>query len=302
MRMFAAALFLVIGLALPVVALAAGQVVHLKDGTILRGEVVAQKDGVMTFRTSIGIVSVPEASIARVEYADAPPAVTPTPAPTPTSTPLDVWGASPAKSPAATAPAGAASGASSVVADRPVYLHAKLGYHQYRGSGWSDFGRYKHDFDGPAGEIGGTARVSQQESVGIDVAFGAGYYDGSTCLRDEFGDCVTITFTNLYLLAGPRLVVDVAPAVLYGEFAIGAYSSSFKVTYKAAGEPAVSDSDSRLTPAAHFLIGGGLNASPKVRLFLEGKFVYADGKFPDATEKLDMGGLLFLTGIAVRFN
>lgn len=295
MRRLVRSFFLVvaIGSLFPAVAFAE-QIVHLKDGSTLRGEMVSKKDGVVTFKTSIGVIDVPEASIVRIEYSGAAPTATATPAP------QTVWDASPATgaAPAATGTGVAAVGA----AERPVYLHGKLGYHQYRGSGWNDLGRYKHDFDGPAVEIGGTVRVSQQKNVGIDLAIGGGYYSGSTCVRDEFGDCFDITFTNLYLQAGPRLLVDAAPAVFYGEFALGAYSSSFDVSYRAAGEPAASNSDSRLTPSAHFLLGGGVNATPRVRFFLEGKFVYADGKFPDAAEKLDMGGLLYLAGMSVRIG
>lgn len=58
------------------------QVVHLTDGSVLRGAVVEMKDGVVLLRTANGTLSIPQESIVRIEISPSEmPAASPSPSP-----------------------------------------------------------------------------------------------------------------------------------------------------------------------------------------------------------------------------
>lgn len=63
---------------------APNQVVHLRDGSVLRGAVVEMKDGVVLLRTANGTLSIPQESIVRIEISPSEmPAALPSPSPEP---------------------------------------------------------------------------------------------------------------------------------------------------------------------------------------------------------------------------
>lgn len=291
---------------------AAGQVLHLKDGSTLNGTIVSQQNGIIVFEGAVGRVEIPQSKVARIEYgAEAAPLAEPV-----GSDDRSVWqdvpetgdaampALAPAPAPRATPRPVAAPGASGFL------LVPKLGYHQYGGAGWDEFSsEWRREFDGPTFEIGIGGTVHRAPTAQIQLFGMAGWYGGDNRECDEAGTeraCLSIRFTNIYLHAGPRFVVPAGAASFYGQFAAGFHQSSarLELTYSDSDFPEDdfrdSNTDTRMTPSFQALLGGGIDVSPKAAVFLEGRFLMADGKFPDAEENIDMGGTSFLAGIAFR--
>ncbi len=265
-------------------AFAAEQVLHLNDGSVLRGKLIETRDGVVIFETSVGRISVPQDRIERIEFVGGPDAG---PSPAPSGTPPPQQGPWDGPHPAHAAHAAHAP---------TIYFFGKVGWHHYSGAGWDEFGEYRNDFDGAALEGGMRLRVQDANGLALEVVGTGGYYDGSTCLPDV-GGCVDLSFSNVYLDAGPRVEFALHPMALYGQVGVGVYASSFTIT----APDGSSETDSRTTGSAHILAGAGFDLAPAMRLFGEVKFVTANGKFPDATENLDMGGTLILLGGSLGF-
>lgn len=289
-------------------AWAAEQILHLKDGSVLRGRLVETRDGIVVFETSVGRITVPQDRVDRIEFvgSEEVPAPTPHPerTPWPMATPPPQQGPWDPPPPTPQPPAPPTPPPHGAVRVRPygydhrptVYFFGKVGWHHYSGAGWEEFGDYRNDFDGAALEAGMRLRLQADAGLALELVGTGGFYDGSTCLPDV-GGCTDLAFSNVYLDAGPRLELGIQPLAIYGQIGLGAYASSFTIT----APNGASESDSRTTGSAHMLFGAGIDLTPGIRFFGEVKFVTANGKFPDASENLDMGGSLFLLGGSLGF-
>lgn len=286
-----APVLLLVLLLVPVLA-AAEQTLHLKDGSTLRGTIVRQEGGIVVFDGSFGRVEIPQTKIARIEYQDGD-------APSAVAAPLaaeGVWDA----------PAGAAPPAAPTEAPRTaatgLILIPKIGYHQYGGAGWSSFPkRMRRDFDGPTVEVSLGASVHRAPAAEIQLLGMTGYYGGGTKECEESGfSCLELTLANFYLHGGPRFVVPAGQAAVYAQMGIGFHHSTFRVKGTNEDNVSFSDSDSRIKPSGHALLGLGVNTSEKLGFFFEARFLTANGKYPDATRNWDMGGTTYLAGAAFR--
>lgn len=291
-------------LALP--GLAHADQLHLKDGSVLKGRIVSQQNGVIVFEGSVGRMEISQEKVDRVEYGEggiaASAVASPVPA-VPAAEPGGVWDAAPAAAPAAQAPPRSTAGAPG-----GLFLIPKIGFHQYGGAGWSSFGKYRHDFDGPTLELAIGKAVHEAPEVQLQLVGMTGWYGGSASDCDSFGterSCFEIGFTNLFLHGGMRVHVPASVAFFYGQIGAGFHQSSFRLegTYTDSDFPEdnekFTDTNSRTTPSFHGLAGVGVNTTGRVGVFFEARFLSANGKFPDATESLDMGGNTFLVGASV---
>lgn len=286
------------------VAWAAEQILHLKDGSVLRGRLVETRDGVVVFETSVGRLTVPQDRVDRIEFAGGEEAPAPRPerTPWPTATPPPQQGPWDEPTPPPPPPPmpprhGAVRVGPHAHHQRPtLYFFGKIGWHHYSGAGWNTFGEYRNDFDGAAIEGGMRLRLQADAVLALELVGTGGFYDGSTCLPDT-GGCTDVAFSNLYIDVGPRLELNAQQLAVYGQIGLGAYASSFTIT----GSAGDTETDSRTTGSAHLLFGAGIDLTPSLRGFGEIKFVSANGRFPDASRDLDMGGTLVLLGGSIGF-
>ena len=236
----AAALFAVLLFGGSVEAGPVENVVHLRDGAVLRGQVVRYEGGELVLRTQYGEIRVPESAIARIE-GESPVVVPPEP------------GATPAPTPAVSTPAPATAPRRSggLIEGTGVWFGADLGLQIPRGNFYGN--RFEQ---GGAFRLHGGWRFHPQLSVESAFAFGAGRVD-----RDEVdGGAAYVHFLNADFRWYPPLELGpVQPSLLAGwtVLSVMSFATRDETQYSYGGySPTIGAGFRMRTQLARFFVSG----------------------------------------------
>lgn len=323
MKRSIAVLALTLGSLLSLPALAAGQIVYLRDGSVVYGT-ASTANGVVTVETANGTLRIPEGNVLRIENAPdtaapTPPPPPPTPppetnatqpAPAPTSQTREGWyrageapRATPEPAPAAPAWQPAPSGPPVVYhrrdafADSQIGLEGKLQLHVYNGQGWSRFDDDTNSGLGAGGlEALVRAGVQKDRNTRLDAIGELGFYAGSRDCTDALNTCTPVSAATFYADGGLRLTLYGPPFYFYGQGAIGGSASSF-----AYGNPGTTSADFSSGGTSYLwnMAGGAGIALDQFTLFGEMKYVSSPTNFDGYT--VQMGGLTIAGGLGLVF-
>jgi len=287
-------------------ARAAEQVVYLRDGSILHGEVTSMGDGIVVLETPHGTLKIPDSDVLRVQAIGAPESGTPSATPTvPPTQPTPLPGPTAAVVGAPAIPPSPPAIAPTRLRRRDPFredafgVEGKAGVHLYAGRGWSNF--EEPSGSGPA--AGGLEAVAfgglqQEGSLRVDAIASVGFYAGGRDCSDATDPgCIPLSMATGYLDGGLRLSLYGPPLYLYIEGAGGGATSSF--SYGAPGATATSTDTSGNSLEAHAAGGAGL-ALDQLLLFGEIKYSTAPTHLGNGLV-LDMGGVTFSAGLGLLF-
>lgn len=326
MKRIVAGAALVLALVASTAALAAEQIVYLRDGSVLHASAISTSGDMVSVQTANGTLQIPQSNILRIEPAQSgsaaptppPPPPTPVPGENPqqpaqgSTQPREGWyrqGEAPHNQPDDLAPPQPPPPSTQVIMGRrrdpfvaaQLGLEGKAGIHVYAGNGWSRFGDTGTSGDsGTLGAFGLEALVrsgvQSDEHVRVDAVGSVGFYAGSRDCIAALDPCRPISAATFYGDGGMRLTLYGPPFYLYGQAGIGGAASSF--SYGSVGGLNTDTNDGGTAFTQHLAGGAGL-ALDSFTLFGEIKYIHAPTDFGGYT--LDMGGVTFSAGIGLSF-
>lgn len=315
MKRIVAGAALVLALVASTAALAAEQIVYLRDGSVLHASALSTSGDMVTVQTANGTLQIPQSNILRIEPAQSESAAPTPPPPQPeqgSPQPREGWyrqGEAPHNQPGDVAPPQPPPPSTQVImgprrdpfATAQLGLEGKAGVHIYAGTGWSRFTDTGSSSDsGTLGAFGLEALVrsgvQSDDHVRVDAVGSVGFYAGNRDCIDALDPCRPISAATFYGDGGMRLTLYGPPFYLYGQAGIGGAASSF--SYGSVGGLNTDTNDGGTAFTQHLAGGAGL-ALDSFTLFGEIKYIHAPTDFGGYT--LDMGGVTFSAGIGVSF-